>query len=48
MLGTVQDLDTAQLPQSTRPELETFWQLGWVDGPVGDRFPAISRAPSPP
>jgi hypothetical protein len=47
VLGTVHDLDTAQLPQSMRPVEEKVWHAGWVDVPVGARFEATSRAPSP-
>jgi hypothetical protein len=28
VLGTVHDLDTAQLPQSTSPVVEKVWQAG--------------------
>ena len=48
MLGTVQVRVTDQLPQSTRPLAGNFWQAGWVEGPVGARFPCIKRAPLPP
>ena len=48
MLGTVHDRTTAQLPQSIRPVVEKVWQAGWVEVPVGARFEAIIRAPSPP
>ena len=48
MLGTVQERVTDQLPQSTSPLAGNFWQAGWVEGPVGVRFDAITRAPLPP
>ena len=49
VLGTVHDADTAQLPQSISPVVESVRHAGWVCGnvPVGARLAAISRAPSP-
>ena len=48
VLGTVHERVTAQLPQSIRPEAGKRWQAGCALEPVGARFCAIMRAPSPP
>ena len=49
MLGTVQEAEVFQLPQSTNPVELVVWQAGWVCGRLAEGWmlEAISRAPSP-
>ncbi len=47
MVGTVQEVETAQLPQSMRPVAESLRQAGWFCGPVPLTI-ATFRAPIPP
>ncbi len=49
MLGTGQDAETAQLPQSMRPVLASVRQFGCICGSVTDGLTVvIFRAPIPP
>ncbi len=48
VVGTVQEADTAQFPQSVSPVVASLRQLGWVWGRWADGWTvAMSRAPSP-
>ena len=48
-LGTAQDADSVQLPQSMRPVVVSLRHAGWFCGRAADGLTlATLRAPSPP